>query len=60
MKAEIAAQKKIQKKAQKKLLEPSKAVTYKDIKRGEISGQLKFTSSVKVLPLPGTVFKVAD
>ena len=40
MKAEIAAQKKIQKKAaaQKKLLEPSKAVTYKDIKRGEISG----------------------
>ena len=38
---------------------PSKAVTYKDIRRGELSGPLKFTNSIKVLPLPGSVFKQA-
>ena len=39
---------------------PSKAVTYKDIRMGELSGPLKFTNSIKVLPLPGSVFKQAD
>ena len=38
---------------------PSKAVTYKDIRRGELSGPLKFTNSIRVLPLPGSVFKQA-
>lgn len=54
MKAEINAQKKILK-AQKKL-QPSNAVTYKHIKMGEVTGSIKLTNSIKVLPLPSSVF----
>ncbi len=57
MKAEIALQKKTMK-AQKRAI-PSKEVTYKHSKLGEMTGPLHFTRSVKVLPAPSTVFKVS-
>ena len=55
MKAEIVAQKKAQKVARKAL--PSKNVTYKHTTLGEMTGPLRFTKSVKVLPPPDAVFK---
>ena len=36
---------------------PSKAVTYKHTTLGEMTGPLRFTKSVKVLPPPDAVFK---